>query len=150
MQREREGGGFFSNVLAQVVGGVLLALALAGLGYLGLRSNDAPAASPEATAVACPEAARSVAGHALFELRYFETEKSKAYICRDDGGLLWYHGYRKSDAATITLRADQDANGFVARDARGANTAVYRVNDGRLTKTVGRVVELDEVVIIAR
>jgi hypothetical protein len=124
--------------------------AATGADATGAGATGAGVASTPATVTGtpCPDQAQTDAGTSLRQVRLFETAKSKVYICAEVSGQLWYHGFRRSDGATITLPAHRDGADYVAWHEPGSGQVrvEYRVNSTRLTRSTPTKVEVDEAV----
>jgi hypothetical protein len=103
---------------------------------------------PTDTGKPCPDKARTDAEvTSLRQVRVFYTAASIIRICQDSSGQLWYHGFRRSDGATITLSAHREGTDYVAYDEPKTTTQVrteYRVNNTYFTRSTPHKVELHE------
>jgi hypothetical protein len=87
----------------------------------------------------CPSVSEKTAKKELFQVRYIETNRSEAWICRDAGNGLWYQGHNKdgdidSNDFSILIEGAQD-NGdgsYVATNKDHNGTTRYFVYTNKL------------------
>jgi hypothetical protein len=94
----------------------------------GQRSSSGGSSPP------CEERIQRQAGRTdLVQVLYIQTKLSEVWICRDDSGALYYQGHRfgKNDRLFLT-DVEQRGDGYVATNATGDGTTVYRVSRQQL------------------
>jgi hypothetical protein len=101
----------------------------------GLPDGENPSAGP--SSVPCEERIEQQAGRGdLVRVRYLKTEQSEVWICRDDGGGLYYQGHRFSPEGRLFLTGvERQGDEYVATSGDG--TTVYRVSREQLVIDVG-------------
>jgi hypothetical protein len=90
-----------------------------------------PTADPSAN---CPDEVGQRAGQGvLAQVLHIQTEDSEVWICRAGDGALYYLGRRFSDGAQQFLSdVRQRGDEYIATNATGQGTTVYRVSRERL------------------
>lgn len=98
-------------------------------------TTPAPTLGP--TGRACPaDVTRTLPGGGPATLAAgYGTPRFRLFLCRTDGGALYYRGISRTSGRATTLAARTVPGGYEARGTENGDTFVYRVTPQRLTVT---------------